>query len=262
MCSPACENSQRHQLLPTSPICSLGRGIAIHPFHVVPKSPLPEFSFMTLILASTSPRRREILSLLGVPFQVIAPGFDELVSPHVDIRDEVLQFAVGKAQSVLGNNPQSIVIGSDTMISIDGKKIGKPADLTDAKRMLRVLSGQIHTIFTSVAILDGLSGSGLKTVAEVIVKMRDLSEPAISHYLTCNESLDKAGAYSIQGDGRQLIDSIRGDYLAAVGLPLRPIAEYLKARGIIFSLDIDRFYRDKSYLNWRSFCRCPAEGNS
>ena len=216
----------------------------------------PELA-MRLILASTSPRRREILSLLGIPFEVIAPEFDEVPSPHLDVRDEVLQFAAGKARSVLSHNPRSIVIGGDTMISIRGKKIGKPADLADAKRMLRTLSGRSHRIYTSVAIVEDLGGPGLNTVAEVIVKMRDLCDDAIEKYLAWNESLDKAGAYSIQSRGSQLVDCIEGDYLAAVGLPLKPVAEYLNRRGLTFPLDIDGLYRDKSYLNWRSFYPDP-----
>ncbi len=110
---------------------------------------------MRLILASTSPRRREILSLLGLPFDAIAPEFDETVSAHLSIEDEVLDFAVGKARSVAVHHPDAIVIGSDTMIFLDGAKIGKPLDLADAKRILRLLSGRTHLIYTSVAIIDG-----------------------------------------------------------------------------------------------------------
>lgn len=208
---------------------------------------------MRLILASTSPRRREILALLGLPFDVIPPEFDEIPLPHRSLEEEVLDFALGKAQSVAKNNPQSVVIGSDTMILLDGEKMGKPDSIDDAKCILRSLSGKTHRIFTSVAIIDGLGGPGLKTVEEVSVKMRDYAEQEIERYLSFNESLDKAGAYSIQGEGRALIESIGGDYLAAVGLPLKPITAYLKSRGLSFPLDVDRLYSEKSFLNWRSF---------
>jgi len=208
---------------------------------------------MRLILASTSPRRREILSLLHLPFEVIAPEFNELPSSDRPIAEEVLDFAVGKARSVASDYPESMVVGSDTMILIDAIKIGKPAGIADAKQMLRLLSGKTHRIFTSVAILDDLGGPGLRIVEEVSVKMRDCSEKEIEHYLYCNESLDKAGAYSIQGQGRNLIKSIRGDYLAAVGLPLKAIADYLKNRGISVPSDVDKLYSDKSFLNWKSF---------
>lgn len=206
-----------------------------------------------IILASTSPRRREILSLLGLPFEVIAPEFDEQVSPDRSAREEALEFAVGKAASVAEKHPQSIVIGSDTMILVGGQKIGKPDGMKNAGTILRGLSGRIHKILTSVAIMDGPGGPGLRTVEEVSVKMRGYSEREIEDYLACGESLDKAGAYSIQGKGAELIESIEGDYLTAVGLPLRPIAGYLKSRGISFPVDIDKLYTDKSFQNWKSF---------
>jgi septum formation protein len=139
------------------------------------------------------------------------------------------------------------------MILLDGEKMGKPDSIDDAKCILRSLSGKTHRIFTSVAIIDGLGGPGLKTVEEVSVKMRDYAEQEIERYLSFNESLDKAGAYSIQSEGRALIESIGGDYLAAVGLPLKPITAYLKSRGLSFPLDVDRLYSEKSFLNWRSF---------
>jgi septum formation protein len=208
---------------------------------------------MRIILASTSPRRREIMALLGLAFEVIAPEFDELPLSDRPIVEEVLDFALGKARSVASDYPKSIVVGSDTMILINATKIGKPDGRADAKEMLRLLSGKIHRIFTSVAILDDLGGPGLRIVEEVSVKMRDYSEKEIEHYLYCNESLDKAGAYSIQGEGRALIESIRGDYLAAVGLPLKPIADYLKSRGVFVPSDVDKLYSDKSFLNWKSF---------
>ena len=117
---------------------------------------------MRLILASSSPRRREILALLGLPFDVIQPDFEEILSSQRNIEEEVLEFAVGKAESVARQNPQAIVIGSDTMISLDQEKIGKPRDLSDARAMLGKLAGRIHYIYTSVAVLDGSGGSGLK----------------------------------------------------------------------------------------------------
>ena len=208
---------------------------------------------MRLILASTSPRRREILALLGLPFEVIAPDFDEQVSAHLVIEDEVLGFAAGKAESVARNNAGSIVIGSDTMIFFNGAKIGKPLDEADARRILGELSGKTHTIYTSVAIVDGCGASGLRAIETVDVTMRSFTAEEIERYLTAGESLDKAAAYSIQGEGRGLIESIRGDYLAAVGMPLRPIARYLEGRGIRLDCDVEELYANKRFLNWRTF---------
>ncbi len=207
---------------------------------------------MRLILASTSPRRREILSLLGLPFDAIAPEFDETVSAHLSIEDEVLDFAAGKARSVAVHHPDAIVIGSDTMIFLDGDKIGKPLDLADAKRILRLLSGRTHLIYTGVAIIDG-GGDGLQMTAKVSVDMRPYDDNAINRYLACDESMDKAGAYSIQGQGSKLIARIDGDFLAAVGMPLRPIAEYLQRRHVELPIDIDALHTQKDFLNWRQF---------
>ncbi|MGB7950098.1 MAG: Maf family protein, partial [Candidatus Binatia bacterium] len=100
---------------------------------------------------------------------------------------------------------------------------------------------------------DGSGGPGLRVVEEVKVKMRDYSDTEIEHYLACTESLDKAGAYSIQGKGRALIESVAGDYLTAVGLPLKPIADYLKSRGVAVPLEADRIYSDQSFMNWNKF---------
>ncbi|HYT53688.1 MAG TPA: Maf family protein [Verrucomicrobiae bacterium] len=208
---------------------------------------------MRLILASTSPRRREILALLGLPFEVIDPEFNEMVSEHVSMKDEVLDFAAGKARSIAKKHARSIVIGSDTMIFLNGEKIGKPGDIDGARRILRLLADKIHRIFTSVVILDSAGGPGLQIVETVFVKMRAYTEEEINRYLSLNESLDKAGAYSIQGQGRKLIASVRGDYLAAVGMPLKPIADYLRSRGMSFDLDIDKLYADKVVLNWHDF---------
>jgi septum formation protein len=208
---------------------------------------------MRLILASTSPRRREILALLGLPFDVIPPDFEETLSSQRGIQEEVIEFAGGKAESVARNNPQAMVIGSDTMISLDEAKIGKPRDLSDARAMLCKLAGRTHYIYTSVAIIDGSGGPGLRALEKVTVLMRDFSDAEVEAYLACGESLDKAGAYSIQGEGRQLIASIEGDYLAAVGLPLKAIADYLNDRGIAVALNVDSLYENKSFLNWHSF---------
>jgi septum formation protein len=188
-----------------------------------------------------------------VPFETLDPPFEEIVSETRPIAHEVLDFAAGKALSVAAAHHGAVVIGSDTMISVSGKKLGKPKDLADAKRMLRELGGKSHTIYTAVAIVDGTGGPGLRVVEEVRVRMRRYSDEEIDDYLDSGESFDKAGAYSIQGEGSRLIESIDGDYLAAVGLPLRPIATYLKSRRIDISVDVDALYRERTYRNWIRF---------
>ena len=207
---------------------------------------------MRLILASTSTRRQEILALLGAPFEIITPDFDEILSPGLSIEKQVLEFAAGKAHAVAQVCADSIIIGSDTMIQCGGEKIGKPLDANDAARILRLLSGRAHVIYTAVAIVDD-TGPGLQAVEQVAVEMRQFSDEELERYLSCGESLDKAGAYSIQGEGSRLIASLRGDYLAAVGLSLKPIAAYLKQRGLQFPCDVDALYSEKSFMNWSSF---------
>jgi septum formation protein len=207
---------------------------------------------MQLILASTSSRRREILELLGVPFEVVAPEFDESNSTHSSIAHQVLEFALGKAVSVAAAYPRAIVIGSDTMIGIDGERIGKPVDARDARRILRLLSGKRHTIYTSVGIVDR-GGPGLRCVETVEVDMRPFETADIESYLEVGESMDKAGAYSIQGEGRNLITAIRGDYLAAVGLPLKPIAVYLERAGFGPKRSVEEIYHSRAFYNWRTF---------
>ena len=206
---------------------------------------------MRLVLASTSPRRRQILALLGVPFEVIAPEFEEQISSHLPADQEVVELALGKAQSVATKYPRSIVIGSDTMIELSDEKIGKPTDREDARRILCLLSGETHRILTSVAIVDP-GGPGMKEIETVAVEMRGYTEAEIENYLNSGESDDKAGAYSIQGQGSALIKSISGDYLAAVGMPLRRIARYLESRGLSV-VDIDSLYAEKSFMNWQRF---------
>jgi nucleoside triphosphate pyrophosphatase len=208
---------------------------------------------MRLILASSSPQRREIFALLGIPFEVIEPTFEERVSTELSIRDEVLAFALGKARSVALYHPDALIIGSDTMIYLNGEKFGKPKDTNDARRMLRAFSGKTHSIFTAVAIIDGAGEVDFGAVERVDVDIRYLSDRDIDLYLTYNESLDKAGAYSIQGRGAELIGAIRGDYLAAVGMPLKPVADYLIGRGLRFTLNVAKFYQDKSFQNWHRF---------
>lgn len=206
---------------------------------------------MRMILASTSPRRREILALLGLPFEVIEPDFEERLSADIPIEQEVLAFAVGKARSIAASHHESIVVGSDTMIGLDGLKIGKPSDLDDARKILHALSGKTHRIYTGVSVIDGESGVNL--VEQVLVDMRAYTDGEIDDYLACGESLDKAGAYSIQGRGAELIAAIRGDYLAAVGLPLRQIADYLTSQSVRYPIDLDQLYANKSFLNWQRF---------
>ncbi|HRC44117.1 MAG TPA: Maf family protein [Nitrospira sp.] len=208
---------------------------------------------MRLILASTSPRRHELLTLLGLPFDVVAPPFVEQVVPNRPAEQQAVEFAAGKAKSCIEQCPDALILGSDTLIGLGSEVLGKPVDLADAESMLRRMAGKTHKIFTAVA----LAGPGPEPcevqVARVSVTMQPLNEEALSAYLRTGDSLGKAGAYSIQGGGGALIEGIEGDYTAAVGLPLRTVADMLRRRGMLCSVDVGRLYARKPHPNWARF---------
>ncbi len=208
---------------------------------------------MRLILASTSPRRHELLTLLGVPFDVVAPPFIEQVRLQVAAEKQAEEFAAGKAKSCVASCPDSLILGSDTLIDLGGAVLGKPADVAEAGVMLRRLAGQKHRIVTAVA----LAGPELERcevrLATVLVTMKPLNDAALAAYLRTGESLGKAGAYSIQGGGAAFIERIEGDYTAAVGLPLRLVVEMLQQRGLSCPVDIDQLYVRTPYPNWDLF---------
>jgi len=185
-------------------------------------SPAPK-----IVLASTSPRRREILGRLGLPFEVVAPRYEENLNDPRPARELALFFAQEKARSVASDHPESLIIGSDTLIECAGEKIGKPRDPEDARRILRLLSGREHRIVTAVALLDTRTGALETRLEECRVVFRSLSDQEIADYVATGEPLDKAGAYAIQGGAKGFIAKFHGDPLAAVGLPLKPIQEHL-----------------------------------
>lgn len=208
---------------------------------------------MRLILASTSPRRHELLTLLGLPFDVVAPPFIEQVQPHRSAEAQAVEFAAGKARSCLPSCPDALILGSDTLISLGSEVLGKPVDLADAEVMLRRLAGQTHRIVTAVALAGPEPDRCEVRMADVLVTMKPLNDAALAAYLQTGDSLGKAGAYSIQGGGAVFIDRIEGDYTAAVGLPLRLVAEMLRQRGVFSPVDVDQLYARRPYPNWDRF---------
>lgn len=208
---------------------------------------------MRLILASTSPRRHELLSLLGIPFEIAQPSFLEQVTHDTDPVQQAKLFAEQKARSCGSRLPGRLVLGSDTLISCSGRVLGKPADLIDAETMLRNLRGRKHTVHTAVALYDYDSDRMDVSVEGVDVWMRSFTEDDLKDYLRSSESLGKAGAYSIQGRGGDLIERIEGDFPAVVGLPLRLVALMLDHRGIEVPVDVDALYGSRPYPNWDRF---------
>ncbi len=207
---------------------------------------------MTIVLASTSPRRYQILSLLNLPFLMVPPDGAEVVTAGHSPAEETLFQARRKAASLAVRFPEAMLIGSDTLISFEGAKIGKPRDSADARAILRRLRGRTHEVVTAVAMMKGTRA--IEAVETAQVFMREFSDEELETYLATGDSLDKAGAYSVQGLGRNLIAGVDGDYLAVVGLPLRAVAAGLQSMGCAVPADLDRLYRERAVLNWRT---CP-----
>jgi len=208
---------------------------------------------MQLILASTSPRRRELLALLGIPFEIVAPEFEELPQPGWPPRQQVEHFAREKARSIAVARPDSLVLGSDTVIELDGQMLGKPVDLADARAMLTELAGRPHFVHTAVALCRQIPQHEAVTLVTASVKMKAYDASVIEWYLGTHEPMGKAGAYSIQGRGGELIESINGDFLGVVGLPLRAVATLLAGAGLCVSVEVDALYQNKPYSNWSRF---------
>jgi septum formation protein len=206
---------------------------------------------LTIVLASTSPRRYQILSLLRLPFLMVSPDGSEVVTEGPSPAEEALFQARRKATSLAVRFPEAVLIGSDTLISLEGAKIGKPRDLHDARDILRRLRGRTHEVVTAVAMVKG--DRTFEAVETAQVRMREFNDQELAAYLATGDSLDKAGAYSVQGLGRSLIGGLDGDYLAVVGLPLRAVAEGLRQFGVEAPADLDRLYRERAFLNWRTF---------
>src|SRR5215831_5044291 len=138
---------------------------------------------MKIVLASTSPRRRELLRLLGLSFEVYAPKFEEISDPRLSPSEEAAEFAKAKARSLRADFPEALLIGSDTLIACSGEKLGKPKDADDASSMLRRLAGQQHEIFTGVAVCDAASGRIAASVSRVLVTMKSATEEQIAAYV-------------------------------------------------------------------------------
>ena len=206
-----------------------------------------------LILASSSPRRKELLTLLGLPFEIIPPEINEEVLGQESPANHVRRLAHEKAQSVASHYPDSLVIGSDTVIELDGKILGKPADLEDAYHMLTGLRGRCHLVHTGLALVAKANELRETYVETVKVCVKDFSNADLQAYLKTQDSMGKAGAYSIQGKGADLIEKIDGDYPTVVGLPLGKLAKLLGQAGVELPVKVDDIYRTKRYANWKDF---------
>jgi MAF protein len=176
---------------------------------------------MRLVLASTSPRRREIVEALDPTPECIAPVGDESPPRPGELPEEyVLRLSLDKARSVAVGVGTATVLGADTVVAVDGEILGKPVDVDDATRMLRLLRGRTHSVFTGVAALDTETGKSTAVASETRVTIRPLSDAELLDYIASENPMDKAGAYAVQDKSAGLAESVDGCYLNVVGLPL------------------------------------------
>lgn len=186
-----------------------------------------------LILASSSPRRRGLLSSLGFKFDVVPAEVNEVPSPHEKPQDFARRVAEKKALVVGERNPQNWIIGADTVVAVEGEILGKPQGKEEAKRMLERLADRKHLVITGYVLLKFAEGKRREGIEETWVKIKSLEEREIDWYINTGEPFDKAGGYAIQGKGAFMVEWIQGSYTNVVGLPLCQIIEHLKDLEII-----------------------------
>ncbi len=184
-----------------------------------------------VILASASPRRRELLRLVGIDHEVRPADIDESYLPGELPNAHAERLARGKAETIASlAGPDVVTIGSDTIVVVDGDVLGKPRDREQAHQMLRRLSGRSHIVMTGVAV--SWHGQTLSGVEEVGVTFRSISDDEIDRYIDTGEPMDKAGAYGIQGFGATIVERVDGDYFAVMGLALNRLAGLLRQAGL------------------------------
>jgi septum formation protein len=185
-----------------------------------------------VILASSSPRRRELLALVGIAHEVVPADVDETPFPHEAPAAYCERLAREKALAVAHRFPDAVTIGADTTVVIGGVLLGKPEDQADARRMLGLLSGRTHTVHTAVAVARG--DALVSGVEDVAVTFRPLDDGEIADYVATREPMDKAGSYGIQGYGATIVERIDGDYFAVMGLPLVRLVALLRRVGVAY----------------------------
>jgi septum formation protein len=191
-----------------------------------------------LVLASASPRRRELLSLLGIPFEVIPSAYIEPDPPDypISVSDFVRELATAKAREVAARVSAEFVLGADTTVTVSEDDLGiplaKPADFADAERMLRLLSGRAHSVYTAVALVENGGAECDTAVIRTRVWFREMSDAQIRAYVASGEPFDKAGAYGAQGRAAPFIAGFEGDFFNVVGLPICTVASMLERRGV------------------------------
>ncbi|MDH7485064.1 MAG: Maf family protein [Anaerolineae bacterium] len=191
-----------------------------------------------LVLASGSPRRQELMAVLGLPFIVAAAEVDEQQRPGEPPAALVQRLSQAKAMAVACRHPNAVIVGADTVVVLDGEVLGKPADAGDAVRMLRALRGRLHLVYSAVTALHVATGRQATELSESCVWMRDYSDEEIAAYVASGDPLDKAGAYAIQHQGFAPVARIEGCHAGVMGLPLGHLARALAAVGVSVPVDV------------------------
>lgn len=184
-----------------------------------------------IVLASSSPRRKELLSQVFIPYTVHAADADETILEGTKPSAAVEQLALRKAEEIFALYPDAAVIGADTVVVHNGRILGKPADAVEARAMIAALSGTIHSVYTGVAIMT--QNEQIIFHEKTDVEFWDLSEEEIAGYIQTGEPFDKAGGYGIQSAGALFVKAIQGDYFTVVGLPISSLYRHLKRLGIV-----------------------------
>jgi len=181
-----------------------------------------------LVLASQSPRRRELLEVLGIPFSVVVSTADETVQSGESPETYVVRVARAKGLEVASRVSNSLVLSADTVVTVDGEILGKPTDRSDAIRMLEKLSGREHAVYTAVCVIDQTTGRMREALDQTRVWLRPMTRAQILDYIERENVMDKAGAYAIQGFASVYITKIEGSYSNVMGLPLALVWDLLQ----------------------------------
>ena len=192
----------------------------------------PDKNVRTIILASASPRREELLKKIGLKFKVEPSNYEEDTSYELEPHELARSLSWGKARLVAKNHQNVLVIAADTFIVFEGKILGKPRTKAEAREILERINGMPHSVITGFTIVDSESSKALSRSVETKVHLRKLTPNEIDAYVKSKEPLDKAGAYAIQGLGSVIVEKIEGDYYNVVGLPLSALVESLKEFGV------------------------------
>lgn len=185
-----------------------------------------------MILASSSPRRRELLASIGFEFDVVPSDVEEVRNRGENVAEYVLRLARDKAKAVASKHPDRWVIAADTVVWIDGEVLEKPGDQADAVRMLSRIAGRQHTVYTAVALRHDRLGREETGLVDTRVTMTPMTRGEMQWYAATGEPLDKAGSYAVQGIGAMFIEAIDGNYTNVVGLPLSLLVDMMRRAGI------------------------------